>query len=150
MACRYIARKLGCTAEGVTLSPVQAQRANDMSARAGLASLCNYRVADALQQPFDDNSFDLVWSLESGEHMPDKRKFTGELFRVAAPGGHVAIVTWCHRNLKPGEQRLTHDEQAVLDRVNEAYYLPPWCSLADYQKLFGALGLLCSVVLQGY
>jgi hypothetical protein len=31
------------------------------------------QVADALDQPFPDNAFDLVWSMESGEHMPDKR-----------------------------------------------------------------------------
>lgn len=24
--------------------------------------------------PFADSSFDLIWSLESGEHMPDKHK----------------------------------------------------------------------------
>ncbi len=55
------------------------------------------QVADALQQPFDDNTFDLVWSLESGEHMPDKKQFVGELARVCAPGGRIIIVTWCHR-----------------------------------------------------
>lgn len=32
------------------------------------------QVADALEQPFPDGQFDLVWSMESGEHMPDKRK----------------------------------------------------------------------------
>ena len=32
------------------------------------------QVADALQQPFTDASFDLVWSMESGEHMPNKDK----------------------------------------------------------------------------
>lgn len=31
------------------------------------------QVADALSQPFPDASFDLVWSMESGEHMPDKQ-----------------------------------------------------------------------------
>ena len=71
--CRYIADKLGCKANGITLSPVQAQRANDITAAEGLADRCKYQVGDALTQPFDDNSFDLVWSLESGEHMPDKR-----------------------------------------------------------------------------
>lgn len=30
------------------------------------------QVGDALAQPFPDASFDLVWSMESGEHMPDK------------------------------------------------------------------------------
>lgn len=59
------------------------------------------QVADALQQPFQDGEFDLVWSLESGEHMPDKRRFVGELARVCAPGGRIIIVTWCHRQAPP-------------------------------------------------
>lgn len=33
-----------------------------------------FQVADALEQPFPDGQFDLVWSMESGEHMPDKEK----------------------------------------------------------------------------
>ena len=33
-----------------------------------------FQVADALNQPFPDEEFDLVWSMESGEHMPDKEK----------------------------------------------------------------------------
>lgn len=54
-------------------------------------------VGDALNQPFANDSFDLVWSLESGEHMPDKERFVHELCRVACPGGRIIIVTWCHR-----------------------------------------------------
>lgn len=34
----------------------------------------SFQVADALEQPFGDGQFDLVWSMESGEHMPDKTK----------------------------------------------------------------------------
>ena len=30
---------------------------------------------DALKMDFPDNSFDLVWGCESGEHMPDKTKY---------------------------------------------------------------------------
>jgi len=63
----------------------------------GLGDKASFQVADALQQPFDDNSFDLVWSMESGEHMPDKARFVGELARVCMPGGRIIIVTWCHR-----------------------------------------------------
>ncbi|KAK3229420.1 hypothetical protein Dsin_001301 [Dipteronia sinensis] len=31
-------------------------------------------MTNALEQPFPDGQFDLVWSIESGEHMPDKKK----------------------------------------------------------------------------
>ncbi|QHN96872.1 putative tocopherol O-methyltransferase [Arachis hypogaea] len=66
----------------------------------------SFQVADALDQPFSDGQFDLVWSMESGEHMPDKAKFVSELARVAAPGATIIIVTWCHRDLDPDEESL--------------------------------------------
>ena len=92
-------------------------------------------MADALESPFPDNTFDLAWSLESGEHMPDKEKFVGELFRVTAPGGRIIIVTWCHRDLNQGEASLTKREERFLARINRAYYLPRWCSVSDYVQL---------------
>ncbi|MEW5312065.1 MAG: hypothetical protein WDW38_003724 [Sanguina aurantia] len=118
---RHISRKFGCKATGITLSPVQAARANDLTAAAGLADKLSFQVGDALQQPFPDSSFDLVWSLESGEHMPNKKTFVSELAR-------------------PGE-KLTEEEQSLLDRICEAYYLPEWCSVADYETMFAASGL---------
>jgi MPBQ/MSBQ methyltransferase len=32
------------------------------------------QVMDALNMEFEDDTFDLVWACESGEHMPDKQK----------------------------------------------------------------------------
>lgn len=93
-------------------------------------------MADALNMPFDDSSFDLVWSLESGEHMPDKPKFVNELIRV----------TWCHHDLEEGETSLTKKEEKILAKINRAYYLPKWCSVADYVELLkkeGAVDIRC-------
>lgn len=49
----------------------------------------NFQVANALNQPFKNDTFDLVWSMESGEHMPDKKqvssytaKSCAELFQI--------------------------------------------------------------------
>ena len=72
---RFMAKKYGCQAEGVTLSPVQAARANTLSRQEGLGDKARYQVADALNMPFENGAFDFVWSMESGEHMPDKKKF---------------------------------------------------------------------------
>ncbi|KAJ7978871.1 Gamma-tocopherol methyltransferase [Quillaja saponaria] len=71
----YLAKKYGAKGQGITLSPVQAERANALAAADGLADKVSFQVADALDQPFPDGQFDLVWSMESGEHMPDKTKF---------------------------------------------------------------------------
>ncbi|EOY10208.1 hypothetical protein QUC31_010138 [Theobroma cacao] len=138
---RYLARKYGAKCRGITLSPVQAGRANVLAEAEGLADRVSFQVADALKQPFPDGQFDLVWSMESGEHMPDKAKFVNELVRVAAPGGKIIIVTWCHRDLLPSEESLQPWEKKLLNRICNAYYLPEWCSTADYVKLLQSLSL---------
>ena len=158
---RHIARTFGCDAEGITLSPVQAVRANELSSEFSQFRVArgdgaetqtfspspqtptrlfekprlNFRVADALAQPFPDDAFDLVWSMESGEHMPDKKKFVAELTRVCAPGGKIVIATWCRRDLREGETALPESEQFLLDRICDAYYLPKWCSVGDYERI---------------
>ena len=41
-----------------------------------------FEVMNALEMTFPDNSFDIVWACESGEHMPDKKKYIDEMMRV--------------------------------------------------------------------
>lgn len=138
---RYLARKYGAECKGITLSPVQAQRAQTLAVAQGLQSMVSFEVADALAQPFPDAQFDLVWSMESGEHMPDKEKFVRELVRVAAPGATIIIVTWCHRDLSPSEQSLKPEEEKLLSKICDSFYLPAWCSTADYVKILESLSL---------
>ncbi|KAK4368803.1 hypothetical protein RND71_012595 [Anisodus tanguticus] len=132
---RYLAKKYGATAKCITLSPVQAQRAQALADVQGLGDKVSFQVADALNQPFPDGQFDLVWSMESGEHMPNKEKFVGELARVATPGGTIILVTWCHRDFSSSEESLLPEEKELLNKICKAFYLPEWCSTADYVKL---------------
>jgi len=138
---RHIARRFGCSGRGITLSPVQANRAQELSNEQGLGDRLGFEVADALRMPFADNSFDLIWSLESGEHMPDKATFVSELTRVLKPGGKLIIVTWCHRDLLETETELRPREERLLRSINRAYYLPRWCSVADYVGFLTARGV---------
>ncbi|XP_076891000.1 gamma-tocopherol methyltransferase, chloroplastic-like [Bidens hawaiensis] len=138
---RYLARKYGAQCYGITLSPVQVERAQALAAAQGLANKVSFQVADAMKQPFPDGKFDLVWSMESGEHMPDKLKFVSELARVAAPGATIIIVTWCHRDLLPAEKSLRPEEKGLLDKICDGFYLPDWCSTADYIKIMESLSL---------
>lgn len=41
---RYIVKKFGCTSRGITLSPKQAARANEVTARAGLSDKASFQV----------------------------------------------------------------------------------------------------------
>lgn len=138
---RYLARKYGAHVVGITLSPNQAKRATEITSSAGLSDKVSFQVADALKQPFPDEQFDFVWSMESGEHMPDKEKFMAELVRVTKPGGQILIVTWCHRELLPSENTLKPSEQELLDKLCESYYLPAWCAASKYANIAESMGL---------
>mgnify|MGYP000064722967 CR=1 FL=1 len=129
----YLAQKFNAKATGITLSPVQAARAKERAAEAGLSSKTLFQVADALAMPFADDSFDLVWSLESGEHMPDKNKFIQECYRVLKPSGRLIMVTWCHRSTDTAQ--LTADEQKHLAEIYSVYCLPYVISLPQYEAI---------------
>lgn len=131
----YLAQKYNATATGITLSPVQASRATERSKEAGAIEKTRFLVADALNMPFADNSFDLVWSLESGEHLPDKVKFLQECYRVLKPGGTFIMATWCHRSTTPPEGDLTEEEQKHLQEIYRVYCLPYVISLPEYENI---------------
>jgi ubiquinone/menaquinone biosynthesis C-methylase UbiE len=49
---------------------------------------------DAEQLPFPDDSFDLVLSTVGVMFAPDHVRAAGELMRVTAPGGRIALASW--------------------------------------------------------
>jgi tocopherol O-methyltransferase len=118
---------------GITLSPVQAERATARAIELGLQARSQFLVADAMAMPFPDHSFDLVWSLESGEHMPDKAKFLQECDRVLKTGGRFIFATWCHRDTS--ERALSKDELQHLQRIYNVYCLPYVISLPEYEAI---------------
>jgi len=133
----YLAEKFGAAVKGITLSPVQADRARERARSSAINA--QFQVADALNLPFADHSFDLVWSLESGEHMPDKAKFLQECDRVLKPGGTFLMATWCHRPIN--KVPLTIDDRKRLAEIYRVYCLPYVISLPEYEAIARQIGL---------
>ena len=128
----YLAEKFNAAATGVTLSPEQARRGQERASQANLDNTVTFQVANALDLPFAENSFDLLWSLESGEHFPDKAKFLEEAYRVLKPGGLLLMATWCHRPTDSLAGELTADEKQHLAEIYRVYCLPYVISLPEY------------------
>ncbi|AFY70766.1 Tocopherol O-methyltransferase [Thalassoporum mexicanum PCC 7367] len=135
LAQKYSADRAQVT--GLTLSPVQAARASQRAIENKVNDRTGFQVADAMAMPFDDHSFDLIWSLESGEHMPDKAEFLRECYRVLKPGGRLIFVTWCHR--PTSDRPLSKDEQQHLQRIYDVYCLPYVISLPEYAAIARSL-----------
>ena len=146
-ASRFLARECpNASVTGVTLSPVQQARATELNLAAGLDDAVDIRVENALRLPFADETFELAWSLESGEHMPDKHAWLTEVQRVLKPGGTFVCVTWCHRETTGGTAAggrgpLTLAEVRHLGRISANYFLPEWVPLSRYLSVCDEVGL---------
>ena len=88
---RFLAVTYGAHVTGVDLSPPFVEAASMLSERTGLVDRTTFTVANALDLPFDDTSFDHAWTQHVAMNIRDRGRLYSEIFRVLRPGGSLAI-----------------------------------------------------------
>jgi ubiquinone/menaquinone biosynthesis C-methylase UbiE len=88
---RCLATGFGCRITGVDLTDEYCRVATMLAERTGLSHLVSYRQGDALNLPFPDESFDVVWTQHAAMNIEDKATLYREMQRVLKPGGALAI-----------------------------------------------------------
>jgi ubiquinone/menaquinone biosynthesis C-methylase UbiE len=92
---------------GLDLSPQFLVHARGIAEKAGLSKRISFQQGDVNRLPFDDDTFDWVWSANCvGYHPAEPLPLLKELARVAKPGGSVAILAWSSQQLLPGYPQL--------------------------------------------
>lgn len=66
------------------------------------------RVADAESLPYENNSFDLVYSWGVIHHSPDPQKCLSEIIRVTKPQGIIKIMVYNRHSLYAWHQYFKH------------------------------------------
>ena len=90
-ASRYLAQEFGCRVTGLDLSADYCRIATGLTQRLSLDSLVSFRQGNAVDLPFPDGSFDIVWTQHAAMNIPDKSGLYRELWRVLKPRGRLAI-----------------------------------------------------------
>lgn len=88
---RSLVQLCGCRVTGIDLTPEYCETATALASLTGLQDRVSYRVADALSLPFEDGSFDAVWTQHVAMNIADKRQLYAEMNRVLKDGGTLAI-----------------------------------------------------------
>ena len=113
---------------GVTGLDVSAQRlhyAEQLVMKSALAKQISFREGDMYRLPYEDDSFDWLWSTDCagypvGELLPLLLEFS----RVVKPGGSVAVLAWSSQQLLPGypllEARLNATCSSYIPYVRDA------------------------------
>ena len=89
-ASRYLAAECGCRVAAIDLTPNFVEVARILTARCGLADRVEIRQANALALPFQDGTFDHVWSYAVTMNIADKEGLGREVARVLKPGGRFS------------------------------------------------------------
>ena len=88
---RTLAAEFGCRVLVVDLTESYVRAAEVLTARLGLDDRVTHHVGNALELPFENGTFDVVWTQNSGMNIAAKDRLYVGFQRVLHPGGLLAL-----------------------------------------------------------
>ncbi|NCN11078.1 MAG: methyltransferase domain-containing protein [Leptospira sp.] len=131
-AARYLAHTYQCKVTCFNLSEVENQRNREMNQKAKLDHLIEVIDGNFEDLPFDDSSFDVVWSEDAILHSSAKPKVFEEINRVLAKSGELIFT----------DPMQTDDcPDGVLQPIYDRIHLDSLGSVSLYKTLGEKAGL---------
>ncbi|HEX2179613.1 MAG TPA: methyltransferase domain-containing protein [Actinomycetota bacterium] len=88
---RTLASVYGCRVTGVDITAEYCDAAAELNRRVGLQDRIVIQEANALALPFEDRTFDVVWTMHVSMNIADKATLYDQFARVLKPGGKLAF-----------------------------------------------------------
>lgn len=88
---RLLASTYGCRVIGIDLTEAYCRTAATLTQWVGLSDRVSFRHGNALDLPFADYQFDVVWTQHAAMNIADKATLYAEAYRVLKPGGQLAL-----------------------------------------------------------
>jgi sarcosine/dimethylglycine N-methyltransferase len=107
---RMLASAIGCHVDCLEMSPDYCVGAALLNRLTGLDDRIEVHQGSALDLPFPDDSFDVIWMQNVGMNIGDKRRLYGEIYRVLKPGGRYAF------------------QEIAAGKTAPSYFPVPWAS----------------------
>ncbi|MFX1607333.1 MAG: class I SAM-dependent methyltransferase, partial [Promethearchaeota archaeon] len=86
-----LVEEYGCSLTGIDLSEILVDKARERAQKRNL-SKARFQVANALEMPFEDDSFDSVFGVAVTALIPNKLRVLQEYMRVTRPGGTIGTL----------------------------------------------------------
>ncbi|MEO0088889.1 MAG: methyltransferase domain-containing protein [candidate division WOR-3 bacterium] len=128
---RHLAKKYGVKVVGLDATPRMVEEAIKRTEAAGLSHLVEYVLGNALDLPFKQETFDVVWGQEAWCYITDKKRLINEAYRVLKKGGKIGFTDW----IITGEP-----SPAELQELLDSMTFPYMETFEGYQKLLKEAG----------
>lgn len=86
---RFLAERYKCHVSGIDLTAEYISVGRKLTERIGLNDRVELSHGSALELPYGDERFDIVWTEHVQMHIADKSRFYAEMARVLKPGGRL-------------------------------------------------------------
>lgn len=107
-AC-FLAKKYKCHVFGISLAEKQIAQAKELAKSNNLQRSVYFTEGDFCNTPFDDDSFDVVYAIESSCYAANKITFLQEAYRILKPGGKIVILDF----FWTGNERTKEDTEIM-------------------------------------
>jgi SAM-dependent methyltransferase len=128
---RFLAGNYGCRVTGVDLSEPFVEAARYLTERTEQTRLVSFKTANALDLPFDDGHFDVVFLQHVAMNIADRARLYREIRRVLKSGGRFATF------------------DAVVGE-GDPHYPVPWARTQDTSFLMTAAATRDAIELAGF
>jgi sterol 24-C-methyltransferase len=108
----YLHHKYGYDVHGIDLLDFNIARAKRTAGDKGIDP-ANFQVGDYMHLPFDDNTFDGVYTMETLVHAPDYKQALAEFHRILKPGGKLALFEYSLTS----DTEVKPEEKVAMDRI---------------------------------
>jgi len=134
---RMLASAIGCHVDCIEMSPDFCVGAALLNRLTGLDDRIEVHQGSALDLPFPDDSFDVVWMQNVGMNIADKHKLYGEIYRVLKPRGRYAL------------------QEIAAGKTAMSYFPVPWASdpsdsflvtIEEMRSLLGECGFVTGLL----
>ena len=134
---RMLASTLGCRVDCLEMSSDFCAGAALLNRLTGLHDRIEVHQGSALDLPFPDDSFDVVWMQNVGMNIADKRKLYAEIYRVLKSGGRFAF------------------QEMAAGKTATSYFPLPWAtdpadnflvSVEEMRSLLGESGFITELL----
>lgn len=126
----YLSKNIGCKVVGITLSPKQKSSATTNAKQAGLEKLIHFEIKDYTKTHFKNNSFDVVWAIESVCYADSKERFIKEAFRILKKGGRLVVADFFTT-----KNKLNYRERKLMSGMAHGWALDSFESSSNFKNL---------------
>ena len=130
----WLAKNIGCKVTGISLNEKQVKQANAFAKKEAMGHLVNFRQNDYTNTDFPDESFDVIWAIESVCYVPDKSEFIREAFRLLKKGGRLIVADFFKK------EGLQGKDAAEVKRWGNGWAIEDYATKENFESQLNATG----------